>query len=220
MKRVKKISLFIAGLFIIASCAGPSEKRAEIMERLESGEIPAEVDVYTVDAHASRVAWLGTKIGGQHDGTIGVDHGGLYVYDGELLAGTVVINMNKIVVLDIENPNSNSRLVAHLESDDFFSVATYPTSTFEITRVEPLPAPVGETTHRVFGNMTIKGITHGIAFDATIAVEGDRVHAFADFDLDRADWDVRFGSGRFFENLGDNLIYDDFNLKLNIVANR
>lgn len=220
MKRVKKISLFIAGLFIMASCAGPSEKRAEIMERLEAGEIPAEVDVFTVDADASSVAWLGTKIGGQHDGTIGVHHGELYVYNGELLAGQVVIDMNQIVVLDIEDPNSNARLVGHLESDDFFSVLTYPTATFEITRLEPLSASVGENTHRVFGNMTIKGITHGIAFDAMISVEGDRVNAFADFDLDRADWDVRFGSGRFFDNLGDNLIHDDFNLKLNIVAGR
>ncbi len=220
MKKLKVFINVILVSFIVASCAGPSEKRAEIMERLEAGEIPAEVDVFTVDADASRVAWLGTKIGGQHDGTIGVHHGELYVYDGELLAGQVVIDMTRIVVLDIEDPNSNARLKGHLESDDFFSVATYPTATFEITRLEPLSAPAGENTHRVFGNMTIKGITHGIAFDAMIAVEGGQVSAYADFDLDRAEWDVRFGSGRFFDNLGDNLIHDDFNLKLDIVANK
>lgn len=220
MKKVKKLSWIALSLFIMASCAGPSEKRAEIMERLEAGEIPAEVDVFTVDAGASQVAWLGTKIGGAHDGTIGVHHGELYVYEGELLGGQVVIDMTQIVVLDIEDPNSNARLKAHLESDDFFSVETYPTATFEITRLEPLADPTEDATHRVYGNMTIKGITHGIAFDSRIVLEDQWISTYADFDLDRADWDVRFGSGRFFDNLGDNLIHDDFNLKLNIVASR
>ncbi|MDR4987975.1 MAG: YceI family protein [Bacteroidales bacterium] len=220
MKTTKIFSLIALTLVILASCAGPSERRAEIMERLEAGEIPAEVDVFTVDAVNSTVAWLGTKIGGQHDGTIGVHHGELYVYEGDLLAGNVVIDMTRIVVLDIEDPTMNARLKGHLESDDFFSAATYPTAEFEITGIEPLDYPNEEETHRVYGNMTIKGITHGIAFNAKIIIEDAWISTYADFDLDRADWDVRFGSGRFFDNLGDNLIHDDFNLKLHIVANR
>ncbi len=219
MKKTKKMIWTMLALFVMASCAGPSEKRAEIMERLEAGEVPEDVIVYTVDAEASQVAWEGTKVGGAHDGTIAVDHGELFVFDGELLMGEVIMDMNQIVVLDIENPESNARLKGHLESDDFFSVDTYPTAIFEITRLEALDAGA-EMSHKVYGNMTIKGITHGIAIDADIVVEETYISAYADFDLDRTRWDVRFGSGRFFENLGDNLIHDDFNLKLNIIANR
>ncbi len=219
MKNTKKLIWAIAALFVMASCAGPSEKRAEILERLEAGEMPEGVIVYTIDADASQVAWEGTKVGGAHDGTIGVYHGELYVFEGELLMGEVIINMNQLEVLDIENPESNARLRGHLESDDFFSVDTYPTAIFEITQIEALDAGA-EMSHRVYGNMTIKGITHGIAIDADIVVEETYISAYADFDLDRTRWDVRFGSGRFFENLGDNLIHDDFNLKLNIIANR
>lgn len=219
MKKTRKLIWAMLALFVMASCAGPSEKRAEILERLERGEIPADVIVYNVDTDASQVAWEGTKVGGAHDGTIAVHHGELYVYDGELLMGEVIIDMNQIVVLDIENPESNARLRGHLESDDFFSVDTYPTATFEITSIEP-HAEGAAMSHRVFGNMTIKGITHGIAIDADIVVTDTYISANADFDLDRTRWDVRFGSGRFFDNLGDNLIHDDFNLKLNIVANR
>ncbi len=219
MKKTQKLIWAMAALFVMASCAGPSEKRAEIMERLEAGEVPEDVIVYNVDADASQLAWEGTKVGGSHDGTIGVYHSELYVFDGELLMGEVIIDMNQIVVLDIENPESNARLRGHLESDDFFSVETYPIAVFEITSIDPHAAGA-EMSHRVYGNMTIKGITHGIAFDADVVVEDEYISAYADFDLDRTLWDVRFGSGRFFKNLGDNLIHDDFNLKLNIIANR
>lgn len=207
------------GVFVFASCAGPSEKRADILERLEAGELPEEVEVYNVDGNVSSVAWEGRQVRGNHDGTIGVHGGELYVYEGELLGGKVVMDMQQIVVLDIEDPDRNARLTGHLESDDFFSVETHPTAEFEITSVEPLEQASEVATHRVYGNMTIKGITHGIGIDAMIRVEGNFINAYADFDLDRSMWDVRFRSARFFENLGDNLIYDDFNLKLNIVAN-
>jgi polyisoprenoid-binding protein YceI len=208
------------GIFVFASCAGPSEKRAEILEQLEAGELPEEVNIYNVDADASRVAWEGRQVRGTHDGTIDVHSGELYVYEGELLGGKVIMDMQQIVVLDIEDPEMNARLNGHLKSDDFFSVETYPTAEFEITSVEPLEQVTEEANHRVYGNMTIKGITHGIAIDAMIRVEDNFINAYADFDLDRSRWDVRFRSARFFENLGDNLIYDDFNLKMNIVANK
>jgi len=219
MKRIKFVLPVIIAAVVMASCAGPSENRAEILERLEAGEIPEAVDVFRLDVETSRVAWEGANIRGPHDGTIGIKSGEFYVFEGEILGGIVVMDMNQIVVLDIEDPSRNARLRTHLESDDFFSVETYPTAEFEITSVEALPADYeGDSTHRVFGNMTIKGITHGIAFNAQIALSEDRMVSFADFDLDRSRWDVRFGSGRFFDNLGDNIIYDDFNLKLDLVA--
>ena len=219
MKKSKMLIWIALGVFVFASCAGPSEKRAEILERLEAGELPEEVEVYNVDGNVSSVAWEGRQVRGNHDGTIGVHGGELYVYEGELLGGKVVMDMQQIVVLDIEDPDMNARLKGHLESDDFFSVETHPTAEFEITSVEPLEQASEVATYRVYGNMTIKGITHGIGIDAMIRVEDNFINAYADFDLDRSMWDVRFRSARFFENLGDNLIYDDFNLKLNIVAN-
>ncbi len=221
MKTVKKLIMLIVTVVFMTACGSNGEKRAEIMERLERGEIPAEVVVFNIDPIDSQVAWRGTKIGGEHDGTIGVGQGELYVYDDELLSGEVVIDMTQIVVLDIQDPTNNARLQAHLESDDFFSVETYPVANFEITSVQAIENTLpGENNYRVFGNMTIKGITHGIAFDAMIELADDLIIARADFDLDRSRWDVRFGSGSFFDNLGDNLIHDDFNLKLHIIARK
>ncbi len=205
-------------LLVAAACGGPSENRAEIMERLEAGEIPEAVDVFLLDTENSDVAWEGRRIGGGHDGTIGIKSGRFYVFEGDLVGGEVVIDMNQIVVLDIENPNSNARLQAHLESDDFFAVEEYPEARFEITNVEAVEEEIADITHRVFGNMTIRGITHGIAFNANIDFSGDSMLAFAAFDLDRTRWNVRFGSGSIFEDLGDSAINDDFGLTLNLVA--
>ncbi|MEM6830845.1 MAG: YceI family protein, partial [Bacteroidota bacterium] len=33
-------------------------------------------------------------------------------------------------------------------------------------------------------------------------------------------FDVKYGSGSFFDNLGDKTIYDDFNLNISLVATK
>ncbi len=221
MKTMRLIALIFVGAFVMASCGGPSEKAAEISERLEPGEKPENAIVKTIDLNRSTVAWEGRNIRGPHDGTIGLNSGELYLVDDQIVGGNIVIDMNQIVVLDIENPERNARLRTHLESDDFFSVATFPKATFEMARiVKHEDAPAGSPNYTIAGNLTIKGITHGVTFPAHVRVSDDQLTATADFDLDRTLWDVRFGSGRFFDNLGDNIINDNFNLKLDIVATR
>jgi len=51
-----------------------------------------------------------------------------------------------------------------------------------------------------------------------VKIEGGVVNAAADFDIDRTQWDLKYGSGKFFENLGDKMISDNFNLKLKLIA--
>ncbi|MBW6497191.1 MAG: YceI family protein [Bacteroidales bacterium] len=220
MKRIKFLAVFAMAAIVMASCGGGSDKKAEIIEKLEAGEIPEEVTRVYVDVNASEVAWTGQKITGSgHNGTIGIKEGVMYDYDGKIWGGNMVIDMTQIVVLDLTDPEMNARLKGHLESDDFFSVATHPEATFEIVRLEPIEgAASGEANYRISGNLTIKEITHSLAFNALVNhVEGG-IDAYADFDFDRSLYEVRFGSGRFFDNLGDNLINDNINLKINLVA--
>ena len=46
------------------------------------------------------------------------------------------------------------------------------------------------------------------------------VKATAEIELDRSEFDVKYGSGSFFDGLGDKLIYDDFNLTIELVASK
>jgi polyisoprenoid-binding protein YceI len=220
MKKLKLLSLVAVLVFAVASCAPRTDRKAEILEKLEMGEIPEDVDVLVLNTSLSEVAWEGKRITGSgHDGTIGVKEGTIYVYDGALLGGEVYIDMTQIVVLDIDDPDRNARLKGHLESDDFFSVADFPVAKLEIVRLDPIEGVAyGEPNYRVFGNLTIKGITHGIAFDAVVDVAEGWVEARADFSFDRSLYDVRFGSGSFFQDLGDNLILDEIFLSVDIVA--
>ena len=63
-----------------------------------------------------------------------------------------------------------------------------------------------------FADLTIKNITESIEFEAELS---NNV-ATAVLDIDRTKFDIKYGSGSFFENLGDKMIDDNFNLRVNI----
>jgi len=219
MKKIRLFALIAIGGLFMAACGGTGQKAAEISEKLVPGEKPENANVMALDLGRSSVAWEGTKITGRHDGTIGLSSGELYLVDNQLVGGNIVIDMTQITVLDIQDPDMNGRLKGHLESDDFFSVASFPQAKFEMANIELIEgAAEGAANYTIRGNLTIKGITHGVSFPAIVNTQEGSLNATANFDLDRTLWDVRFGSGRFFEGLGDNLIHDNFNIKLDIVA--
>ncbi|MCA1760046.1 MAG: YceI family protein, partial [Bacteroidales bacterium] len=114
----------------------------------------------------------------------------------------------------LSNESMNKKLVGHLKSDDFFSVNNHPVSTLDIKEVNH---KVGNT-HSFTGHLTIKGITHPVTFDAEVDVSGNNLKANGKLDVDRTLYDIKFRSGKFFSDLGDNLIYDTFTLDFNIVA--
>lgn len=170
---------------------------------------------FVVNKDQSTVKWNGKKVGGEHYGTIKFVGGTLQVSNGQVNTGVFEMDMSSIVCEDITNPGTNQKLVGHLKSDDFFSVETHPTSRMTITGVKKTSGNEYEFT----GNLTIKGITNPITFKATSEVSGSTLKASGVMVVDRAKYDIKFRSGSFFQNLGDNLIYDDFTLDFSLVAN-
>lgn len=71
---------------------------------------------------------------------------------------------------------------------------------------------------RVEASLTIKGITHRLSFPATLDATEDQLTATAKLMVDRTLYDMKFRSGNFFKDLGDTLIYNDFELKVLISA--
>lgn len=63
---------------------------------------------------------------------------------------------------------ANPRLDARLRTPDFFDAARFPIATFTATSVEP----TSPATARVNGELTLRGVTKGIAFDATFNQAG------------------------------------------------
>src|SRR5690606_22867425 len=124
--------------------------------------------------------------------------------------------MTSIIVEDLKDPEYNGKLVGHLKSDDFFSVDKFPVATFKITSVKPTNKNLG--THEVTGNLTIKGITHAVKFPATIEFKDGLATAKGKLKVDRTKYNIRYGSGKFFENLGDKMIDDNFEIELNVIS--
>lgn len=166
-----------------------------------------------VDTAKSSVKWIGKKVTGEHKGTIAIKEGNLVVENGKITGGKVVIDMNSIVDLDQTDADWNAKLIGHLKSDDFFAVATYPTSELILTKVE------GKGDNYTFsGNLTIKGITNPITFSATSSKDGKNIRYMGSLTIDRTKYNMKFGSKSFFENLGDKVVYDDFTLNFNLVV--
>lgn len=168
---------------------------------------------FTVDPNATTLAWVAKKVTGQHNGTIKVTGGDITIEGVKVKAGNFTIDMNSMVILDLQG-GSNEKLLGHLKSDDFFSVAKFPTTSFVLTSVTQKSG----STYTVKGKLTIKGITQDIEFPAEIGFNGKTMTAKAKITVDRTKFDIKYRSSNFFEGLGDKAIYDDFELDLNLVA--
>lgn len=157
----------------------------------------------------SNIDWTGWKVTGSHFGTIAVKQGSLSVTDGRLTGGKFIIDTTSIKIVDVTDPATNAQFAGHLASDDFFSIDKYPEASFEITAVN---------NGHINGNLTIKGITHPVSFEASVQIAGDTLTAKGKIVVDRTKYGIKFRSGNFFTNLGDTLIYNDFDLNVFITA--
>ncbi|WP_343487814.1 YceI family protein [Allomuricauda sp. d1] len=164
---------------------------------------PIDGEKKEVNTEKSTVTWKGYKVTGSHHGTIALKSGALE-FDGEkLIGGEFVVDMSTLTNNDLEG-DYKGKLEGHLKSDDFFGVQSHPTSKLVFTDVNA----DGKNSYKVTGDLTIKGITKPVTFD--VSVYGSK--ATATLTVDRSKYDVRYGSGSFFDNLGDKTIYDDFEL--------
>ncbi len=171
---------------------------------------------YSVNAASSTMTWTGSKprvLGYEDSGTINIKSGTLRVADGHVFEGDFFIDMQSIKVTETSNTKAGAdKLENHLLSDDFFAAEKYPNAEFVIKNV---------TNGVVTGDLTIKATTKTISFPATIVAESDtRLVADASVTLNRSLWDIRYGSGTFFDDLGDSLIADEMKLTFHLIAEK
>jgi polyisoprenoid-binding protein YceI len=187
--------LFAAGFAVVAQAGNPVK------------------GTHKVNTAASKIEWVARKVTGKHNGTINIKEGSLDIKDGILLGGSFVIDMPTIKVVDLTGEYA-TKLEGHLKSDDFFSVSTFPTSTMKITQANAK----GNGQFEVKADLTVKGITKPITFMTQLTPDGKKYKATANITIDRTNYDVKYGSGKFFEGLGDTTIYDEFDLAISLVT--
>ncbi|MFD0965002.1 YceI family protein [Pseudofulvibacter geojedonensis] len=160
-----------------------------------------------VKVKESTIKWTGHKVtGSTHYGSIKLKEGTLNFEGDKLIGGMFVMDMNSIQTEDMD-AEKNAYLTGHLKNDDFFGVEKHPTATLKITNAR------GHNHHyHVSGDLTIKGITKIVSFEMTVK---DNT-ASTKFKIDRTQFDIKYGSASFFDNLKDKAISDEFDLDVTL----
>ena len=143
-----------------------------------------------INTSKSELKWYGyyTFYFGGHDGTIDIKQGHFIKTGDKITGGEFVIDMTTIKSTDIENSKANRSLVNHLKDPDFFDVKKYAESKLVFTKVK-----YHDSTHmQVEANLTIKGITNPIRFQAEVDFKKSQMTT--KFKIDRTLWGVSYNS--------------------------
>lgn len=167
----------------------------------------SQSSIVKINTDKSNIHWLAKKVTGQHDGYISLKNGSLEMDGAQLTGGSFEVDMTSINVADLTG-EYKAKLEGHLKSDDFFGIETFPVSNLTFTEVNQKM----KNHYEITADPTIKGITAPVTFE--MHFEGNQ--ASTKFMVDRAKYNVRYGSNSFFNNLGDKAIYDEFQLEVTL----
>ena len=171
---------------------------------------------YDIISTKSELKWIGEELSTDtHSGALVLKKGKIDVNENGVIHGEVEIDMTTITVSDMQG-KWGKKLEGHLKSPDFFGVEKYPNAFITFQSDEN---PIKNNQINLTGKLTIKDITHPITFTAELLDIKPSIIAKANLSFDRSKYDVRFRSGKFFENLGDKLILDDIEVDVLLVTN-
>ena len=155
-----------------------------------------------------QVRHLITKVRGRF-----ADFGGTIHFNADQPAQSTVHFTIQAASIDTSTPDRD----AHLRSDDFFAVETYPTITFESTGI----TAVRGNDYHVAGNLTMRGVTKAITIPVTLlgtAVDpwGNQKVAFeGEVTINRKDYGLNWNAAL---EAGGFLVGDDVKISLSIQA--
>lgn len=202
--------VLIAGYFFVNAGDQELSVKEEVKSEVNNQTTEAmdiENSNYSINTEQSLVNWEAAKIIGHgHTGEVKFKEGAAVIENGKVKNVTLKVDMTTI-----KDNDGSEALETHLKSDDFFSVENFQEAEFVLTQIENDMAK---------GALTIKGITNEIEVPFNVSeVDGNFV-VNSEFQIDRTLWDIRFGSGKFFENLGDKTIKDEINFSVKVVATK
>lgn len=161
--------------------------------------------VKKINIQKSQVTWTGKKVTGEHSGTLSFKEGSVLFKTKKITGGTFLIDMSSLSNTD-QSGDDKTKLEGHLKSPDFFDTEGFKTSKLVFKSVTEKK----KNLYKIVADLTIKGKTNPVSFD--LISQGKT--ATANLTIDRTKFGIQYGSGSFFDDLGDRTIYDDFDLKV------
>jgi len=218
-----KLSKVLLALSIVAiqACDSNSEgDKAAITDKQQASDGAGQS--FTVDTTNSRIRFTGRGVGKNHPGIFKLSSGMVSVADNNITGGNFIINVKSMEV-EQKGAMFQNKLKPHLLSGDFFDAEKFGTAKFEITKVEPYKADGKDTSivdganFSVSGNLTLKETTKNITFPAKIDLDGNKLKAEGNFNIDRTQWKMNYGNDK---TLGDKFISETVNIELDLEATK
>ncbi len=188
----------------LVSCENPADTTAaaSVKDAVAKTADSAAGTKY-VFAPESKIEFTGSKVTGKHDGGFKTFTGHFTVKD-----GAPVGNDHKVVIDMNSTWSDDERLTGHLKAPDFFDVAQFPQTTFDVTEVKK----ESDSAYTVSGNFKLHGVEKNISFPATVTQDGETVKIAATFDIKRKDF------GIVYPGKAEDLIRDEVVIRLDLVA--
>ncbi|MBK6463056.1 MAG: YceI family protein [Myxococcales bacterium] len=158
-------------------------------------------------ATGSKIAWVGSKVTGKHEGGFSDLKGTVRLVDGAPEKSSVHVDIDAASIT-----SDAEKLTGHLKSPEFFDVGKFANITFDSTAVKA--GGDKGATHTVTGNLALHGVTKAVTFPATIKIEGEGASVEAEFSLNRRDFELTYPGKK------DDLIRDDVVVKLSVKAKK
>ncbi len=217
MKKIFLLSLVLGlGVLTLSACSKeinqPEVPVFNTDANMSVEDAKLEDGNYLVLTDESQVSWYGQKIlGANHSGQVDIKSGNLEIKDANLSGGAFILDMTSI-----SSDEDIEALVKHLKSDDFFDVDNYQEASLTITGAELMD----NSNYNINADLVIKDISVPINFEVNIKQDNGLVVAMSDFVIDRTLWNIRYGSGEFFKDLGDAAIEDEIGFKVYLTAQK
>jgi polyisoprenoid-binding protein YceI len=204
---------------LLAAGTGLDTSKVSIskIDSLQGLPVKAPINgVYQVMGEKSNVRWLAKKVTGQHNGSIAVKGGSMNIEGESLIGGDLVIDMGSLLVLD-QTGDAKADLEGHLKSADFFNVSKFPETRMVITSVKKR----NKHEYEVVADLTLLGVTKPVKSTVLVVPSGDSMaNISGGIAIDRTEFGLKYGSGKFFQNLGDKMIDDVFMVTFDLKAQR
>jgi hypothetical protein len=147
---------------------------------------------------------------GGHYGDVKLKEGFFIKTNNVITGGTFIIDLNSITNTDIENEEANTGLIEHIKNEDFFNVAKYPSAKLVITKTKY----DDNEQLKIYANLTIKGITKPIDFQAKINYEAKTLTT--KLKIDRTLWNINYKSKSAMDDLKNTAIADGISFEITL----
>jgi len=211
------VLVFVASAFFLASCGDSGKKaKTEDAKKVEVVKEASSVEFKTIK-EGSHLEWRAAHLGGLEPrfGQVSLKSADVSAKDGKLATAKIIMDIASLTVTNFpDDKEKEEKLTGHLKTADFFNVEKFPTSTFEVTKVED---GTGDFNSKVTGNLTIMGVTKSITFSANVKVtDTDFSVKSEDFTIDRKDFGLLYNTEGTEGVPANYLIADEVGFTINV----